>query len=275
VIEVRGVRAVLTDIEGTTSSLAFVKDVLFPYARDALPGFVRAHELELKALRDDRSTAEGIPRSAAGATWDDIAAAVGKTHLTTQETIDTLLQWMDEDRKVTPLKTLQGMVWKRGYESGALRSHVYEDAVRALRQWHAQGLQISVYSSGSIAAQKLLFSHTPYGDLTPLFSGYFDTTTGPKLESHSYEKIAESLRVAAKSVVFLSDHAGETQAAAAAGMQTVLVAREETASSGGVGGSEISHSGPDNSAVASGDSARSASAHPTSARSFDEIALYS
>ena len=231
-IEVRGVRAVLTDIEGTTTSLAFVKDVLFPYARDALPGFVRAHELELKALSND------------------IAATVGKTNLTTQETIDTLLQWMDEDRKVTPLKTLQGMVWKRGYESGALRSHVYEDAVRALRQWHAQGLQISVYSSGSIAAQKLLFSHTPYGDLTPLFSGYFDTTTGPKLESRSYEKIAESLRIAAKSIVFLSDHAGETQAAAAAGMQTVLVAREQTASSG-------------------------ESPHSASARSFDEIALYS
>ena len=231
-IEVRGVRAVLTDIEGTTTSLAFVKDVLFPYARDALPGFVRAHELELKALSND------------------IAATVGKTNLTTQETIDTLLQWMDEDRKVTPLKTLQGRVWKRGYESGALRSHVYEDAVRALRQWHAQGLQISVYSSGSIAAQKLLFSHTPYGDLTPLFSGYFDTTTGPKLESRSYEKIAESLRIAAKSIVFLSDHAGETQAAAAAGMQTVLVAREETASS-------------------------SESPHSALARSFDEIALYS
>jgi enolase-phosphatase E1 len=255
VIEVRGVRAVLTDIEGTTSSLAFVKDVLFPYARDALPDFVRAHELELKPLADDRSTAEEIPRSATGATWDDIAATVGKAHLTTPETIDTLLQWMDEDRKVTPLKTLQGMIWKRGYESGALRSHIYEDAVRALRQWHAGGLQIYVYSSGSIVAQQLLFAHTPYGDLTPLFSGYFDTTTGPKLESRSYEKIAESLRIAAKSIVFLSDHAGETQAAAAAGMQTVLVAREETASSSG---------------VASG-----ATTHTASARSFDEIALYS
>jgi enolase-phosphatase E1 len=237
VIEARGVRAVLTDIEGTTSSLAFVKDVLFPYARDALPGFVSAHELELKAL------------------IADIAATVGKMHLTTQETVDTLLQWMDEDRKVTPLKTLQGMVWKRGYESGALRSHVYEDAVRALRQWHTKGLKIYVYSSGSIAAQKLLFSHTPYGDLTPLFSGYFDTTTGPKLESHSYEKIAASLRITAQSVVFLSDHAGETQAAAAAGMQTVLVAREETASSGGVASGETTH--------------------PASARNFDGIALYS
>jgi enolase-phosphatase E1 len=211
VIEVRGVRAILTDIEGTTSSLAFVKDVLFPYARAALPDFVRAHESELKNL------------------VGDIAATVGKSHLTTQETIDILLQWMDEDRKVTPLKTLQGIVWKSGYDSGALRSHVYEDAVRALRQWHASGMAISVFSSGSIAAQKLLFSHTPYGDLTPLFSHYFDTTTGPKLESRSYERIAEALRTPAASIVFLSDHAGETQAATAAGMQTVLLAREQAA----------------------------------------------
>lgn len=210
-IEVRGVRAILIDIEGTTSSLAFVKDVLFPYARDALPTYVRTHEVELKGV------------------IGDIAATVGKSQLTTQETIDILLQWMDEDRKVTPLKTLQGIVWKSGYESGALQSHVYEDAVSALRQWHAGGLQISVYSSGSIAAQKLLFSHTPYGDLSPLFSHYFDTTTGPKLESRSYEKIAASLRVPAKSIVFLSDHAGEIQAAAAAGLQTVLLAREQTA----------------------------------------------
>lgn len=210
-IEVRGVRAILIDIEGTTSSLAFVKDVLFPYARDALPAYVRTHESELKGV------------------IGDIAATVGKSQLTTQETIDTLLQWMDEDRKVTPLKTLQGIVWKSGYESGALQSHVYDDAVSALRQWHAGGLQISVYSSGSIAAQKLLFSHTPYGDLSPLFSHYFDTTTGPKLESRSYEKIAESLRVPAKSIVFLSDHAGEIQAAAAAGLQTVLLAREQAA----------------------------------------------
>jgi enolase-phosphatase E1 len=212
VIEVRGVRAILTDIEGTTSSLAFVKDVLFPYARSALPSFVKARGSEIKDI------------------VADIAAIVGKPHLTTQETTDTLLQWMDEDRKVTPLKTLQGIVWKSGYESGALQSHVYEDAARALRQWHTAGLKVYVYSSGSIAAQKLLFSHTSYGDLSPLFTGYFDTTTGPKLESRSYEKIAGSLRLPAGSIVFLSDHAGETQAAAAAGMQTVLLAREQTAS---------------------------------------------
>jgi enolase-phosphatase E1 len=212
VIEVRGVRAVLTDIEGTTSSLAFVKDVLFPYARNSLPAFIRSHESELAS---------------------DIATMLGKSHLTAQEMIDVLLQWMDEDRKVTPLKTLQGIVWKTGYESGELQSHVYEDAVSALRKWHADGLKLYIYSSGSIAAQKLLFAHTAYGNLSPLFDGYFDTTTGPKLESRSYEKIAASLHLPAGSVVFLSDHTGETQAAAAAGMQTVLVARERTSPSAG------------------------------------------
>jgi enolase-phosphatase E1 len=213
VIEVRGVRAVLTDIEGTTSSLAFVQDVLFPYARNALPAFIRSHESDLTNIASD------------------VARIVGKPHLTAPEMTDVLLQWMDEDRKVTPLKTLQGLVWKAGYDSGELQSHVYEDAVTALRKWHADGLQLYVYSSGSIAAQKLLFAQTAYGDLAPLFNGYFDTTTGPKLESHSYEKIAAALHLPAPSVVFLSDHTGETQAAAAAGMQTIVLAREPTRSS--------------------------------------------
>jgi enolase-phosphatase E1 len=208
VIEVHGVRAVLTDIEGTTSSLSFVKDVLFPYARQALPQYVPAHESKLRNL------------------IADIAATVGKPTLTTPETVALLLQWMDEDRKITPLKTLQGMIWKTGYESGELRGHVYADAVQALRVWHSRGLALYVYSSGSIDAQKLLFAHTPDGDLTPLFRGYFDTTTGPKLESRSYETIIQSLQLPAHSVVFLSDHEGEIQAATAAGLRTVLLARE-------------------------------------------------
>jgi enolase-phosphatase E1 len=207
VIAVHGVRAVLTDIEGTTSSLSFVKDDLFPYARRALPQYVRSHEAQLRNL------------------LADVAATVGKPTLTTQEIIDSLLQWMDEDRKVTPLKTLQGRIWKTGYESGELQSHVYEDAAQALRRWHDLGLGLYVYSSGSIQAQQLLFAHTPYGDLTPLFRGYFDTTTGPKLESRSYETILRALQLPAATVVFLSDHEGEIQAASAAGLRTVLLAR--------------------------------------------------
>jgi enolase-phosphatase E1 len=210
VIEVHGVRAVVTDIEGTTSSLAFVKDVLFPYARRALPDFVRGHQAQLEDIASD------------------MAAIVGKPLSDPQQMIDLLLQWMAEDRKITPLKTLQGMVWKTGYESGELQSHLYEDAARSLRKWHADGLQLYVYSSGSVAAQKLLFAHTPYGDLLPLFSGYFDTTTGPKLESRSYQAITVALGLTPQAIVFLSDHAGEIQAANAAGLQTVLLARERT-----------------------------------------------
>lgn len=212
-IEVHGIRAVVTDIEGTTSSLAFVKDVLFPYARQALPDFVRGHQAQLKDMAGD------------------MAAIVGKPRLDPQQMIDLLLQWMDEDRKITPLKTLQGMIWKTGYESGELQSHLYEDAARGLRKWHADGLQLYVYSSGSIAAQKLLFAHTPYGDLLSLFAGYFDTTTGPKLESRSYQAIATALGLAPRAIVFLSDHAGEIQAANDAGLQTVLLARERTETS--------------------------------------------
>lgn len=209
-IAVHGARAVLTDIEGTTSSLSFVKDVLFPYARRELPQYVRIHEGRLRSITAD------------------IAAVVGKPNLNAAETVEILLQWMDEDRKVTALKTLQGMIWKTGYENGELQSHIYEDAVRSLREWHANGLKLFVYSSGSIEAQKLLFAHTAYGNLLPLFSGYFDTTTGPKLESRSYETIIGSLRLPSSAVVFLSDHTGEIHAAAAVGLQTVLLARDES-----------------------------------------------
>lgn len=210
-IEARGVRAVLTDIEGTTTSLSFVKDVLFPYARRAIPEFVREHGSELSNITQE------------------VARISGKMALGPAELSDILLQWMAEDRKITPLKELQGMIWRIGYDSGELRSHVYEDAVRGLRKWHAAGLRLYVYSSGSISAQQLLFAHTPAGDLRPLFSGYFDTSTGPKLESGSYGRIATALGLVPRSIVFLSDHPGETQAAAAAGLQTVLLAREELA----------------------------------------------
>jgi enolase-phosphatase E1 len=212
VIELHGVRAVVTDIEGTTTSLAFVKDVLFPYARRAIPTFVRDHEAELA----------GSAR--------EIAKLVGKSTIDAKEMSAILLAWMDEDRKITPLKDLQGAIWRTGYERGELHSHVYEDAVRGLRRWHANGLRLYVYSSGSIAAQQLLFAHTGDGDLRPLFSGYFDTTTGPKLESASYAKIASALGLVPHSIVFLSDHPGETRAAAAAGLRHILLARAGTTS---------------------------------------------
>lgn len=201
------VSAVVTDIEGTTGSIAFVKDVLFPYAEARLKQFVAENGAAVGSLLGE-------------------VRAIAKSELSDMQAAEQLLAWSREDRKIGPLKTLQGLIWKEGYASGELKGHVYPDAVAALRAWHAIGLPLYVYSSGSIAAQKLLFGHTDYGDLTPLFSGYFDTTTGPKLEPASYAAIATHIGKPPKHLLFLSDHPGETAAADAAGWQTRLIDRE-------------------------------------------------
>jgi 5-methylthioribose kinase len=201
-------RAVLLDIEGTTSSLSFVKDELFPYARDRLPRYVAEHAQTLGAL------------------LDEVRRIEGNAALDTQQLIATLVRWIGEDRKATPLKTLQGLIWQEGYELGELRGHVYEDAVEALRAWHAAGLKLYIYSSGSVLAQRLIFSHTDYGDLTPCFCGYFDTSIGGKLETESYRVIAARIGLPPAAVLFLSDHPGEISAAAIAGMQVIHVCRD-------------------------------------------------
>lgn len=207
-------RAIVTDIEGTTSSIAFVKEVLFPFAREHLPRFVAEHagDPEVARLLDDTR---------------DLAAKDGARPESLAEVTGALLRWIDEDRKATPLKSLQGMVWAAGYATGALKSHVYADAVEGLRSFHAAGHALFVFSSGSIAAQKLLFAHTEHGDLTPLFSGYFDTTTGSKLAASSYSAIAEAIGRPAGEVLFLSDHTGELDAAVAAGMRAICLDRGE------------------------------------------------
>lgn len=208
----RGIEAVLTDIEGTTSSLSFVHDVLFPYARAALPQFVfdRRHDPEVANIL-------AAVRAEAGTPHADDAAVVAQ-----------LRAWMDADQKITPLKALQGLIWARGYAKGELRGHVYADAAAALRAWHARGLKLAVYSSGSVLAQRLLFAHTDYGDLTPLFGAFFDTTTGPKREAASYRKIAAALATAPAAILFLSDIEAELAAARAAGMQTQWLVRGAT-----------------------------------------------
>jgi enolase-phosphatase E1 len=204
------IRAIVTDIEGTTSSLSFVKDVLFPYARAHLAAFVREH------ARD----AEVAPQLAA------VRREAGAPALTQEAVIEQLLAWIDQDRKITPLKALQGMIWERGYRRGDFQGHVYADAARALRDWHARGIALYVYSSGSVQAQKLLFAHTGFGDLTPLFEGYFDTNVGGKLDAGSYRAIAASIGVAPAEMLFLSDVRAELDAAAAAGCRTMWLVRE-------------------------------------------------
>jgi enolase-phosphatase E1 len=205
------VRAIVTDIEGTTSSLSFVHEVLFPYARRALPAFVRARQdaPAVRAVLDAAAEEAGVPRT------------------DTEAIIAALCAWIDADRKVTALKDLQGMIWEAGYRDGAFRGHVHDDAVAALRAWHAAGITLHVYSSGSVQAQRLLFGHAEQGDLTPLFSGYFDTTTGPKREAASYAAIARALALPPETILFLSDVPEELDAARAAGLRTVWVIREE------------------------------------------------
>ena len=208
-VQATGIHAVLTDIEGTTSSVAFVKDVLFPYARARLPGFIEARH-------DDPAVARWLEATAREAGIDDPRP---------QRLVDTLVRWIDEDRKVTPLKALQGMIWKAGYEAGDYRAHIYPEVPDRLRAWKAQGLKLYVYSSGSVPAQKLFFGHTEAGDLAPLFDGWFDTEVGGKRERGSYLRIAESIGLAPPATLFLSDVGAELDAAHGAGMQTVRLCR--------------------------------------------------
>ncbi len=201
---------ILTDIEGTTSSISFVKDVLFPYARRALPAFVRARGQEPEVRR-----------------WLD-AVATEHGAICSDEVIVEILQGMiDEDRKHTALKALQGMIWSDGYDNADFSAHIYPDAAAQLRDWHAAGIPLAVYSSGSVPAQKLFFGHTGAGDLTALFEGWFDTEVGHKRDAGSYREIARRLDRPAGDILFLSDVVEELDAAREAGMRTALIDRRE------------------------------------------------
>jgi enolase-phosphatase E1 len=203
------IRAILTDIEGTTSSLSFVKEVLFPYARRRMGDFVREHATEPAV----RAQLDAV-RTESGAELDDAGV------------VAQLLRWIDQDRKATPLKALQGMIWEAGYRDGDFRGHVYDDAARRLRAWHEGGLRLYVFSSGSTQAQQLLFGHSDAGDLTPLFSGYFDTRIGNKREEAAYGAIAAHIGLPPEEILFLSDIVEELDAARAAGMQTAQLVRD-------------------------------------------------
>ena len=205
------VKAILLDIEGTTTSIRFVHEVLFPYARESLPAFVRAHAADapIAELLEQARVEAGTPE----ASVDSI--------------VDQLLQWIAEDKKVTSLKALQGHIWKSGYEGGDFTGHVYDDTPEYLAKWQDSGLDLYVYSSGSVQAQKLLFGYSDAGDLRPRFAGYFDTKVGHKREEASYRAISESIGSAPQDILFLSDISEELDAAAAAGMQTTQLVRDE------------------------------------------------
>lgn len=204
------VQAILTDIEGTTSSIAFVRDVLFPYADRHMEEFLLRHW--------DDPTVAGAVR--------DAAREAGESLDTPARAATVLRDWIAGDRKITPLKTLQGLIWRAGYQAGDYRAHVYTDAVRRLRDWHQRGLALYVYSSGSIAAQRLFFGHSEAGDLTTLFHGWFDTTSGGKKEAASYRRIQAAIGLPAADILFLSDLEAELDAARAAGLGTILLDRD-------------------------------------------------
>lgn len=222
-------KGILLDIEGTTSSLHFVHDVLFPYARKHL-------SMYLRNLWDDEAMArirQGLAELHGAATFEEWTGGKGMPpeHRLTQMRND-LIKMMEQDSKAGPLKELQGLIWREGYADGTLRSHIYPEVTRVLKEWKKAGKDVRIYSSGSIEAQKQFFKHIDNGtvdgaDLTPAFSGYYDTTTGPKKSAESYTKIASQFELPANQILFLSDVVAELDAARKAGMKTALVCRPE------------------------------------------------
>ena len=203
------IRAILLDIEGTTTPIAFVHEVLFSYARD--------HVKEYLANNPD---AEDIARLR-----EEHAADISKGEQPPAE-LAAYVEWLiARDRKSTGLKSLQGKIWRQGYLDGSLKSQVYADVAPAFARWRVRGLSINIFSSGSILAQQLLFAHTNAGDLTKFIDQYFDTNVGKKAEAVSYRRIAEALSVRAEEVLFISDVVPELDAANEAGMQTLLSIR--------------------------------------------------
>lgn len=214
-------QVLVLDIEGTLSEIAFVHEVLFPYIREKVGEFLRHHSLDANVVevlelmaRDDKA-----PRFSSWCPYP------WGTSDATDWIIQRIHRWMDQDAKLTGLKSLQGLIWSQGYADGTLRSHVFSDVPPALEAWYRAGCRIAIYSSGSQAAQKLLFAHTVQGDLTRWISEYFDTTVGAKREISSYQTIAYRLGCQPHEILFLSDVPEELEAASAADMKTGLVVR--------------------------------------------------
>ncbi len=215
---------ILLDIEGTTTPIDFVCQVLFPFARTQMKDYLVRHWFDAE-VRDDlvRLRAE----HEADAQQSLAPPSINDNGPTSQiESTTAYLHWlMDRDRKSTPLKSLQGKIWEEGYRAGQLLSQIFDDVPPAMKRWHEPGKRICIYSSGSVLAQKLLFSHTTAGDLTPLISDYFDTLVGAKIEADSYRRIAAQLQLLPEEIIFVSDVVAELDAAHGTGLQTVLSLR--------------------------------------------------
>lgn len=216
-MQIKNVKYILTDIEGTTTSISFVYDTLFPY--------FRKHIFELKELTHLQEVQEAFKKTV------ELAYSLeGEKIRSVDEIIEKLLKWSKEDRKITPLKTVQGIIWENGYKNSEIKGHVYTDIANSLERWQKSGIKMGVFSSGSIAAQKLIFGYSESGDLTPFFSNYFDTTTGMKREIDTYHKISQELNIEPIEILFLSDIVEELEAADQIGYQTIQLVRKETES---------------------------------------------
>ena len=211
-LSTESVRGILLDIEGTTTPIAFVHDVLFSYARTHVRDYLAKHfddeavQADIRLLREE-SEKENLPANAI----DEIVKYIN--HL------------IDLDRKSTGLKSLQGKIWQEGYANGTLRAQVFPDVAPAFARWRAAELNVSIFSSGSVLAQQLLFAHTEAGDLTPFINHYFDTSVGKKGEAESYRRIAEAVKLQPTEILFISDVVAELAAAREAGMKTALSIR--------------------------------------------------
>lgn len=212
-------KGILLDIEGTTSSVRFVYDVMFPLVRRDLAAF-------LERQWDDVEVRRACEQIALDASQRSLEAWCGAGGADPREAVQAeVLRLMDGDVKATGLKLLQGLIWRHGFESGELRAHLYPDVPACLQAWHGAALDLRIYSSGSVQAQHLFFGHTEYGNLLSLFSGHYDTSVGAKREVSSYQKIAIDFELDAGEILFLSDVVAELDAARAAGMQTGLCLR--------------------------------------------------
>ncbi|KAF9113397.1 hypothetical protein BGX27_001627 [Mortierella sp. AM989] len=221
--------AVVSDIEGTTTPIVFVKDNLFPYVTSKLPEFLKrnwsSEEMKsaIEALRAQaaKDVADGLP----DATLIETESAEAIADKIQQDVIASIGWQMKADRKIGALKAFQGYMWREGYANGDLKGEIYKDVIPAFDQWKKEEKKLYIYSSGSIAAQKLLFKFSEKGDLLHYFSGHYDTTIGPKVEAESYTKIASDIGLNPNRILFLSDNIHEIVAAKKAGFQAVIIDR--------------------------------------------------
>jgi len=211
-----GIRAIVVDTAGTTTDLNFIQDTLFPYSAKVLADFL--NENQSNVLVDNCIC--------------DVRDIALEPDASLDRVVEILQQWITEDRKATPLKTLQGLIWKQGYAKGEFKGHIFPDFIEAVKGFKTQNLRLYSFSSGSVDAQKLLFSHSDGGDLTQYFDGHFDTRTGNKLFKQAYSNIINTISLAPKQVLFISDVIEELKAAEQAGLRTLQMVRETTQRTG-------------------------------------------